>query len=114
MAASVFPIVLLPAVVCLWAASASSAAARQTIANETGIELSVDDDGTYRVISRTLDWTFAGKVAQPLLSLTTKSGSDRAGRYGEIEFGARSSAGAGSAPSASTAIAPSWCSAGHS
>ncbi|PWT89371.1 MAG: hypothetical protein C5B56_07220 [Proteobacteria bacterium] len=87
-------IVLLPAAICLCGASAASAGATQTIANEAGIELSVSDDGSYRVISRNQDWNFAGKVPAPLSRLARNSGSDRAGRYEEIELGSRSSEGA--------------------
>jgi len=79
-----FALSLLVAIECwMWEASASSV---RTVANETGIGISVHADGSFEVTTRTPAWKFSGNVGSPLAHLASRRGRDRAGPYREVEF----------------------------
>jgi hypothetical protein len=64
----------------------ASAASVRVVANETGIGVSVDSDGTFEVTTRIPAWKFSGNVRSPLAHLASRRGRDRAGHYRELEF----------------------------
>src|SRR5260370_14050996 len=67
------------------AASAASAPVR-VVSSQMGIGLTVEQDGSFRLTTRTPAWTFAGKVGSSLSNLASRSCQDLAGRYREAEF----------------------------
>jgi len=73
--------------------SVASASVR-AVANEPGIGVSVDADGSFEVTTRTRAWKFSGKVGSPLAHLASRRGRDRAGHYREVEFKYETSAAA--------------------
>ena len=56
------------------------------VSPETGIGLSVEEDGSFGITTRIPGWTFSGTVGSPLAALTSRLGRDRAGKYRELEF----------------------------
>ena len=56
------------------------------VSPETGIGLSVGEDGSFGITTRIPGWTFSGTVGSPLADLTSRLGRDRAGKYREVEF----------------------------
>ena len=86
----------------------ASATSVRSVANETGIGVSVDADGSFEVISGFPAWKFYGNAGPPLAHLAARRGRDRAGHYREVEFKYETSvAAARSAKSASMIIARS-------
>ena len=65
--------------------SVASASVR-AVANEPGIGVSVDADGSFEVTTRIPAWKFSGNVGSPLAHLAARRGRDRAGHYREVEF----------------------------
>ena len=65
--------------------TAASASVR-TVANETGIALSIEGDGSFEVTSREPAWQFSGNVGSPVGNVLLRHGRDLAGDYQEIEF----------------------------
>src|SRR5205809_3424967 len=58
-----------------------------TIVNPaTGISVSVVRDGTYRIDTSTLSWTFSGKIAAGVSDIRIDNGKDLAGEFQEIAF----------------------------
>jgi hypothetical protein len=57
-----------------------------TVAGHAGIVVSVENDGSFDLTSRTPGWTFSGHVGAPLTGVTPRAGRDRAGSYREVEF----------------------------
>jgi len=66
----------------------------RTVANGTGIGISVHADGSFEVTTRTPAWKFSGNVGSPLSHLAARRGRDRAGPYREVEFKYETSAAA--------------------
>jgi hypothetical protein len=58
----------------------------RAVANETGIALAIEVDGSFEVTSRTPAWQFGGNVGSPVSNLVSRRGRDLAGGYQEIEF----------------------------
>jgi hypothetical protein len=58
----------------------------KAVANEAGIGVALEQDGSFEITTPIRDWTFAGNVGSPISDLTTRRGRDRAGRYREVEF----------------------------
>jgi hypothetical protein len=81
----------LAAVAC--AVSAASASVR-VASQQIGIGLTIEDDGSFEITSRSPAWTFAGKVGSPLADLVASAGRDLAGGYRQVEFKFRTSEGA--------------------
>ncbi|MET0363579.1 MAG: hypothetical protein ABW169_02895, partial [Sphingobium sp.] len=73
--------------------SVASASVR-AVANEPGIGVSVDADGSFEVTTRIPAWKFSGTVGSPLAHLASRRGRDRAGHYREVEFKYETSAAA--------------------
>src|SRR5262245_42812956 len=67
----------------------------RVVARQTGIGLSVDDDGSFAITTRIPGWTFSGNVGSPVANLASRLGRDLAGRYREVEFKYATSGGAG-------------------
>ena len=63
-----------------------ASASVRAVANETGIGVSVDADGSFEVTTRIPAWKFSGNVGSPLAHLAARRGRDRAGHYREVEF----------------------------
>jgi hypothetical protein len=65
--------------------SAASTSVR-AVSHETGIGLSVADDGSFAITTRIPGWTFSGNAGSPVADLVSRLGRDLAGRYREVEF----------------------------
>ena len=86
-----FALSFLVAIEC-WISVASASV--RAVANETGIRVSVDADGSFEVTTRLPAWKFSGNVGSPLAHLAARRGRDRAGHYREVEFKYETSAAA--------------------
>ena len=78
-----FVLSLLVAIEC-WISAASASV--RAVANETGIGVSVNTDGSFDVTARDPAWKFSGNVGSALSHVVSRRGRDRAGRYREVEF----------------------------
>ena len=67
-----------------WTMAASASV--RAVANETGIALSIEGDGSFEVTSRVPAWQFSGNVGSPVGNVLLRYGRDLAGDYQEIEF----------------------------
>jgi hypothetical protein len=67
-----------------WTSAAS--ASTRAVANETGVALAIEVDGSFEVTSRIPAWQFSGNVGSPVSRLVSRRGRDLAGGYQEIEF----------------------------
>ena len=67
-----------------WTMAASASV--RAVANETGIALSIEGDGSFEVTSRVPAWQFSGNVGSPVGNALLRHGRDLAGDYQEIEF----------------------------
>src|SRR5262245_4514492 len=67
------------------AASAASAAV-EVASQQTGIGLSVEQDGSFAITTGNPAWTFGGKLSAPPIELAKRSGRDHAGTFGAIEL----------------------------
>jgi hypothetical protein len=67
-----------------WTSAASQS--MRAVANETGIALSIEVDGSFEVTSRIPAWQFSGNLGSPVDNLVLRHGRDLAGGYKEIEF----------------------------
>ena len=76
---------LLSTCLTLGSATAGSSASKTTTL-PTGITLSVDRDGSYRIGTQAPSWTFAGNVGYRLTRITVTSGRDSIGGYRETDF----------------------------
>ena len=52
----------------------------------TGITVSVDPDGSYKIATQAPSWSFAGSVGYRLTHITVTNGCDSIGRYHETDF----------------------------
>jgi hypothetical protein len=86
-----FALLFLVAIEC-WMPAASASV--RAVANEAGLGVSVDADGSFEVTTRTPAWKFSGNVGLPLANLASKRGRDHAGPYREVEFKYETSAAA--------------------
>jgi hypothetical protein len=50
----------------------------RAVANETGIALAIEVDGSFEVTSRTPAWQFGGNVGSPVSNLVSRRGRDLA------------------------------------
>ncbi len=60
------------------------------IANETGVTISITDQGRFEIVDQKLDWTFSGGIGARPFNLTAGKGCDRAGAYQALLFAFRS------------------------
>jgi hypothetical protein len=67
-----------------WTTAASASV--RTVANESGIVLSIEGDGSFEVTSRVPAWQFGGNVGSPVGNVLLRHGRDLAGDYQEIKF----------------------------
>ena len=67
-----------------WTMAASASV--RAVANETGIALSIEGDGSFEVTSRVPAWQFSANVGSPVGNALLRHGRDLAGDYQEIEF----------------------------
>src|SRR6516162_10364177 len=67
-----------------WTMAASASV--RAVANETGIALSIEGDGSFEVTSRVPAWQFSGNVGSPVGNVLLRHSRDPAGDYQEIEF----------------------------
>ncbi len=81
-----FALSLLVAIEC-WMSVASASV--RAVANETGIGVSVDADGSFEVTTRIPAWKFSGNVGSPLAHLASRRGRDRVGHYREVNSNMR-------------------------
>jgi hypothetical protein len=72
----------------------SAASTSVAVSRETGIGLSVNDDGSFGITTRFQGWTFSGNVGSVIAELASRPGRDLAGRYQEVEFKYATSNGA--------------------
>jgi hypothetical protein len=67
-----------------WTSAASPS--MRAVANDTGVVLSVDVNGSFELTSRNPTWQFSGKVGWPISNVASRHGRDRVGHYQEIGF----------------------------
>ena len=81
----ILALAFLPTCLAIGSAAARSSSSKTTTL-PTGITLSVDRDGSYRIATQAPSWRFAGTVGHRLMRITVTGGRDSIGSYREISF----------------------------
>jgi hypothetical protein len=85
---------LVALLIALASPASPAAAAVQIFAGESGVAITVSEDGAFEVRTSAPPWAFGGNVGAPLSTLTPRRGGDLVGDYQEVAFSYERSPGA--------------------